>query len=147
MKKILSLILAIILAFTCTPFSVLAADNHSHTYKTVMSDDSSYEYTYCTSKATHNVEYSLEKYPESSHSYSNKINEEYTYSCPNATALEIRFSSLCKTEKDYDIITVFDKAGKTVGTYSGDELAGKTVKINGDSFRIVFTSDLSLIHI
>ncbi len=143
MKKILSLILAIILAFTCTPFSVLAADNHSHTYKTVMSDDSSYEYTYCTSKATHNVEYSLEKYPESSHSYSNKINEEYTYSCLNATALEIRFSALCKTEKDYDIITVFDKAGKKVGTYSGDELAGKTVKINGDSFRIVFTSDHS----
>lgn len=143
MKKTLSIILAIILAFTCTPFSVLAADNHSHTYKTVMSDDSSYEYTYCSSKATHNVEYSLEKYPESSHSYSNKINEEYTYSCPNATALEIRFSALCKTEKDYDIITIFDSNGKTVGTYSGDELAGKTVKINGDSFRIVFTSDRS----
>lgn len=143
MKKILSLVLAIILAFTCTPFSVLAADNHSHTYKRVMSDDSSYEYTYCTSKATHNVEYSLEKYPESAHSYSNKINEEYTYSCPNATALEIRFSALCKTEKDVDFIKIFDSNGEIVDTFSGDALSGKTVKVDGDSFRIVFTSDHS----
>lgn len=142
MKRLLSFAMAFVLMFTAVPMSALAA-THSHNMKTTKNSDGSLEYTYCTNSEDKTVSFSLQAYPESDHDYTNKLNTTYSYSVPNADSLELKFSSKCQTEKDYDIVTITDSNGKTVGSYSGDELVGKTVSVPTGSFKIDFVTDHS----
>lgn len=142
MKRLLSFAMAFVLMFTAVPMSAMAA-THSHNMKTAKNSDGSLEYTYCTNPEDKTVSFSLQAYPESDHDYTNKLNTTYSYSVPNADSLELKFSSKCQTEKDYDIVTITDSNGKTVGSYSGDELAGKTVSVPTGSFNINFVTDHS----
>lgn len=142
MKKYFSFILALILVMTVSPVSAMAA-THEHSKKTETTSDGTLEYTYCTEPSDKTVSFSLQAYPESAHSYGNNINESYSYSVPNADSLELKFSEKCFTEKDYDIITITDANGKQVGSYSGDELAGKKVTVPTGSFNVNFVTDRS----
>lgn len=142
MKRLLSFAMAFILMFTAVPVSAMAA-THEHSNKTETTSDGTLEYTYCTEPRDKTVSFSLQAYPESDHDYTNKLNTSYSYSVPNADSLELKFSSKCQTEKDYDIITITDANGEKVGSYSGDELAGKTVSVPTGSFKINFVTDHS----
>lgn len=142
MKRLLSFAMAFVLMFTAVPMSAMAA-THEHSNKTETTSDGTLEYTYCAEPRDKTVSFSLQAYPESPHSYGNNINESYSYSVPNADSLELKFSEKCFTEKDYDIITITDANGEKVGSYSGAELAGKTVSVPTGSFNVNFVSDRS----
>lgn len=142
MKRLLSFAMAFVLMFTAVPVSAMAG-THEHSNKTETTSDGTLEYTYCAEPRDKTVSFSLQAYPESDHDYTNKLNTSYSYSVPNADSLELKFSSKCQTEKDYDIITITDANGEKVGSYSGDELAGKTVTVPTGSFKINFVTDHS----
>ena len=142
MKRLLSFAMAFVLMLTAVPMSAMAA-THSHNMKTAKNSDGSLEYTYCTNPSDKTVSFSLQAYPESAHEYTNNLNTSYSYSVPNANSLELRFSSKCQTEKDFDIVTITDANGKTVGSYSGDELSGKTVSVPTGSVKLSFVTDHS----
>lgn len=84
-----------------------------------------------------------EDYPESKHNYADYLTENYAYRYPNAKSLKVKFSNKCKTEHNIDYITIYDANGNKIGTYSGTQLAGKTLNIPTGAFRIQFTSDYS----
>ena len=84
-----------------------------------------------------------EDYPESKHNYADYLTENYAYRYPNAKSLKVKFSDKCKTEHNIDYITIYDENGNKIGTYSGTQLAGKTLNIPTGAFRIQFTSDYS----
>lgn len=82
------------------------------------------------------------EYPESEHPYEPNTDQSWTYRINDAVDyLQVTFSTLTQTEQDYDFIYLYDKENNLVGTYSGSQLAGKTVTIEGSSFRIRLTSD------
>ncbi|MGN1443690.1 MAG: leucine-rich repeat protein, partial [Acutalibacteraceae bacterium] len=75
------------------------------------------------------------KYPESAHNYANNLNETKTYKCTNAIKLVVTFSNKTYVEKDGDYIYVN-------GTkYTGNQLAGKTITIKGDTLTVKLVSD------
>jgi len=81
-------------------------------------------------------------YPESAHNYESGSELEWTYTHhANSEKLFVIFSAKCKLESGYDYIYIYDGADKLVGAYTGTELAGKTVEISGNSFRIMLESD------
>ena len=82
-------------------------------------------------------------YPESAHNYSNFAKENYTFEYPGAVSLTVKFSEKCQTEQDYDFVYLYDGSNRVIGKYSGSELAGKTVKIDGSVFRIRLWTDRS----
>lgn len=84
-----------------------------------------------------------EDYPESKHNYADYLTENYAYRYPNAKSLKVKFSDKCKTEHNIDYITIYDANGNKIGSYSGRQLAGKTLNIPTGAFRIQFTSDYS----
>lgn len=81
---------------------------------------------------------------ESSHNYSNSVNEEYLIFKEGSLALSLTFSADTKTEEFFDTISIYDGTNKLVGEYSGTELASKTIIIDGDTAKIVLTSDGSV---
>ena len=84
-------------------------------------------------------------YPESGHTYNNYANETYEYYCkkPLTKYLELKFSEKTETEYKYDTISVYGSDNKLIGTYSGTQLAGKTIKVDGAYFKIVLKTDRS----
>ena len=79
---------------------------------------------------------------QSAHPYQN--NEDYIveyYHETQAGMLEVTFSEDTKTESNYDYIYIYDMEGNLVGQYSGTQLSGKTVTVNGSYFMIRLTSD------
>lgn len=84
-----------------------------------------------------------EDYPESKHNYADYLTENYAYRYPNAKSLKVKFSDKYKTEHNVDYITIYDANGNKIGSYSGRQLAGKTLNIPTGAFRIQFTSDYS----
>lgn len=82
-------------------------------------------------------------YPESAHNYPDRANEEYEFSYPGATKLVITFSEDTETERNYDFIYIYDSTGAEYGKYSGTELAGVQIELEGSSFKIKLTSDVS----
>lgn len=141
MKKIISFLLTLTIVASLP--TIVMADVHKHKTVTKYNDNSSLEYTYCNESEDKTVNFSLQKYPESSHVYSNNIDENYSYSVANADSLEVKFSDKCLTESNYDIVTVYDGNDNKIGSYSGTELAGRSVNIPTGSFKINFVSDRS----
>ncbi len=91
-----------------------------------------------------NIDSSL--YPESSHNYVNNTNETKTFSYPGASELEVTFSSSTYVEQRYDYIYVYDGDNNQIGKYTGNELAGVTLTIPGDTFKVKLTSDGSYVY-
>lgn len=74
---------------------------------------------------------------ESAHPYGAKSNavQEYTYD-GECTSLSVTFSDDTMTEEDMDYIYIYDKNGTEIGGYTGDELAGQTIIVPGNTVKI-----------
>lgn len=96
---------------------------------------------YTTGK--YNEAYSNEITPRTAHSYGNYANETYYYTDATATSIDLQFDQVCKTEKNWDFITIRNKNGKQIAKLSGDQASNKFINIPGNSFSITFTSDRS----
>ena len=83
--------------------------------------------------------------PESNHNYGSYTDYTWTYAYSNSSAqyLKVKFSSDTYVEKNYDYIYVYAADGTEVGKYTGSELAGKTIRVKGNSFSVRLTSDWS----
>ena len=109
-----------------------------------------------------------ETYPESPHPYQNGVTDVCTYTCPGADRgvfvtfsedtwvqpYETRIVTVTPGHDEFtvgdlishwvrtgDYIAVLDGARRTVGTYSGDGLAGRTVYVPTASFEILLNAD------
>ena len=80
-------------------------------------------------------------YPESSHPYNDYCDEEQIITIPGAQYISLTFSQDTYTEQGWDYIYLYDGYGEPIGTYSGDEAAGLTVTVPGDTVKIAFYSD------
>lgn len=88
-----------------------------------------------------NVDSSL--YPQSSHNYSNNLDETKTFTYSGAESLVITFNSQTSVENNYDYIFIYDGAGNQIAKYTGTTAANKTLTITGDIFKVRLTSDYS----
>lgn len=158
MKKILSVLVSLVMLMSALPFSAYAEEQAEHTHSLVESktEDESANYTYCDAESTDKndisvdeknsyatVNVSRELYPESEHPYQNNARHNFAFEYPSAVSLSVTFSDKTQTEDTYDLIYVYNSENRIVGKYSGTELAGKTVNIDGASFRVRFYSDHS----
>ena len=158
MKKILSVLVSLVMLMSALPFSAYAEEQAEHTHSLVESktEDGSASYTYCDAESTDKnyisvdekntyatVNVSRELYPESEHPYQNNARHNFAFEYPSAVSLSVTFSDKTQTEDTYDLIYVYNSENRIVGKYSGTELAGKTVNIDGASFRVRFYSDHS----
>lgn len=158
MKRILSVLVSLVMLMSALPFSAYAEEQAEHTHSLVESktEDESASYTYCDAESTDKndisvdekntyatVNVSRELYPESEHPYQNNARHNFAFEYPSAVSLSVTFSDKTQTEDTYDLIYVYNSENRIVGKYSGTELAGKTVNIDGASFRVRFYSDHS----
>ena len=74
-------------------------------------------------------------YPESSHNYENNLDRTYTYKAAGAVSLDVTFSAQTEVETNIDYLYV------NGAQYTGTELAGKTISIQGDTLTIRLVSD------
>ena len=74
-------------------------------------------------------------YPESSHNYENNLDKTYTYKAAGAVSLDVTFSAQTEVETNIDYLYV------NGAQYTGTELAGKTISIQGDTLTIRLVSD------
>ena len=82
--------------------------------------------------------------PESSHPYGNSVDHTYAYTLAgNPSSIDVRFDPLTYIEYGYDYIHVMDGAGNEIADspFTGYELGGRTVRVNGSTVRIRLTSD------
>ena len=87
---------------------------------------------------------SAEAFPESPHPYENSCDKTWSYTYPGeADYLKICFSGDTQTEANFDIITITDGQDKAY-TYSGADLAGEDVIVQGNHFSINLKSDSSV---
>ena len=98
-------------------------------------------YVHDPEEAVASVDPSL--YPQSSHDYSNNLDETKTFTYPGAQSLVITFNSRTSVENNYDYIYVYDGAGNQIAKYTGTTAANKTLTITGDTFKVRLTSDSS----
>ena len=80
-------------------------------------------------------------YPASTHPYSHNTNQTYTFYHTGAEKLVITFSQQTYTESGFDFIYIYTASGALYGKYSGNELAGAVIHLQGDHFTIKITSD------
>jgi hypothetical protein len=85
--------------------------------------------------------------PESAHPYDNSFDDTWVYTLPGTHAsIDVTFDSLTETESCCDHIYVMDGGGNEISgsPFGGDELAGVTVNVPGDTVRIRLTTDGSV---
>jgi len=93
------------------------------------------------------VDASLTPFPESEHPYKSNTDITQTYIHPyKCEYLEVKFSADFCTEDGYDFVYIIDSDGNTSQGYSGESLAGQTIKVPGNSFSIRFVSDYRYEH-
>jgi len=79
---------------------------------------------------------------ESVHPYPDEFDYTWTYDAGEGTeSVTITFSADTETEEDYDFIYIYTLDDVQVGAYSGTELAGQSVTIDGTGFKLRLTSD------
>ena len=83
------------------------------------------------------------QYPQSSHNYTNNLNETKTFTYAGAKMLKITFSESTKTQSYYDFIYIYDGADTLISSYSGTSAAGVSLIVPGDTFKVKLTSDYS----
>lgn len=107
-RKILSFVLAVIIALSVVPMSVFATGI----------------------------------YPESSHPYEDGCDNTWEYSASTkAKSLTITFDDRCKTEKYCDFVMIYNGENELKYSFDGTSMAGETISLNGNKFKIRLTSD------
>ncbi len=81
---------------------------------------------------------------ESNHPYFNNTNQDWVIHKDNAKSIEITFSEETYTESNCDYIYIYDKDQNEIGCYSGTQLSGKTIRVEGDTATIRLVTDGSV---
>lgn len=79
----------------------------------------------------------------SAHPYAKKTKETFELDVPGAKEISLYFSRF-DTERNYDKVTLYDRAGNKVAEMSGNFDDSYSPAISGDYVRLVFTSDDSV---
>lgn len=82
--------------------------------------------------------------PESAHPYEDNFDSSWSYTLAgNPSAIDVRFDPQTWVEWDYDFIHVMDGNGTPVtgSPFTGNDLSGRTIRIQGSTVRIRLTSD------
>lgn len=80
----------------------------------------------------------------STHNYANNTDKTWIYTeYAELDAIEITFSEQTNVELNHDYIYILDANDNQLGKYTGTTLAGKTIRITGNKFKIRLTSDSS----
>ena len=80
---------------------------------------------------------------QSKHPYDDDCDETWTIYRENAKWIAVTFTEDTYTESEFDYIYIYDGNDEQIGSYSGDELSGKTITVNSDTVKIRLTSDSS----
>ena len=82
---------------------------------------------------------------ESTHPYSENLNQVYTQTVPGAGKIKVSFSLDTDLESNCDYIYITDLYGEQVGefSYTGTDLAGQSFIINGNTVNITLITDYS----
>jgi hypothetical protein len=86
-------------------------------------------------------------WPESRHPYSDNTDDSWSITAPdNPSAIYVTFDKLTYVERDYDWIIITNGSGEEVegSPFTGDALAGKTIRVTGDTVRIRLYTDESI---
>ena len=78
---------------------------------------------------------------ESQHNYENECSDSWIYTIEGAECIEVGFDERTAVESGFDYIYIFSADDTMVGQYTGTELAGKTIRIEGSKVRIKLESD------
>lgn len=80
---------------------------------------------------------------ESPHNYENQCSDVWKYTLAGARELVVTFDERTEMEEGFDYLHLYDASGKEVGRYTGKELAGQTLTVEGDTVRVKLVSDQS----
>ncbi len=78
---------------------------------------------------------------ESQHNYENECSDSWIYTIEGAECIEVGFDERTTVESGFDYIYIFSADDTMVGQYTGTDLAGKTIRIEGPKVRIKLESD------
>jgi len=78
---------------------------------------------------------------ESPHPYANSCKDVWMYTSEGAASLAVTFDEQTMMEDGFDYLYIYDGEGQKLGSYTGAELAGKTITITGDTIKIQMVSD------
>lgn len=86
--------------------------------------------------------FAAQNLPESEHPYADNEKQKWTYEGKDdVSALLIKFSEETEVEDGYDFIYIYDGDGKPYCRYTGTELSGETIYLEGNGFTIVLETD------
>ena len=77
----------------------------------------------------------------SEHPYENNCSDSWIYTKPGASKLEVTFSKETEVEDEFDFLYIYDQDGKEVGKYTGMQLAGQSITVNGNTVKVKLVSD------
>ncbi|MBR2719268.1 MAG: leucine-rich repeat protein [Clostridia bacterium] len=79
---------------------------------------------------------------ESEHPYADNFDYTWTYDAGEGTeSVTITFAAETETEDGYDFVYIYTLDDVEVGKYTGTELAGQSVTVDGTGFKLRLTSD------
>ncbi len=78
---------------------------------------------------------------QSSHPYEVNSSDKWVYTLNGASKTYVTFDARTEVEDGFDYIYLYDKNKNQVGKYTGKELAGKTVSVDGDTVIVQLISD------
>lgn len=78
---------------------------------------------------------------QSPHPYEVNSSDKWIYTLKGATKTYITFDNKTEVEEGFDYIYVFDKNKKQTGKYTGKELVGKTIMVEGDTVILQLVAD------
>lgn len=84
--------------------------------------------------------------PNFPNNYDNNLSADTTYweyTSPTSENLMVAFSQDSFLEKSYDFVYVYDKTGARIAVFTGTEMAGKTIAVNGNYVKLAMKTDMS----
>ena len=78
---------------------------------------------------------------QSPHPYEVDSSDKWVYTLNGASKTYVTFDARTEVEDGFDYIYLYDKNKNQVGKYTGKELAGKTVSVDGDTVIVQLISD------
>lgn len=78
---------------------------------------------------------------ESAHNYTRDTDHTWKYKIKDAEYLNVTFDDKTNVDEDGDFLYIYDANKKEIGKYTGKELAGKTIGVEGDTVSVRLVSD------